>query len=140
MAEEKPEIYHFPIRCRQYLGNVLDRRLQPPVRQTSSPAVSGDKFLPTAEVKSETRRSSTGHFQDLEDIAERQSQSLARQNLPKCEPGIFDGDAASFLPLKASFDIMIAEAGVGPTQELNYMSKFTRGRPKELADNHLKRF
>ena len=64
---------------------------------------------------------------------------LARQNLPKCQPDIFNGDATLFHPWKAAFKAMISDTGVSPIQEINYLRSFTSGEVQRLVDNYRKR-
>ncbi|EDO26580.1 predicted protein, partial [Nematostella vectensis] len=65
--------------------------------------------------------------------------SLARQRLPISEPDIFDGDATLFQPWKRAFKTMLHDAIASPTQEINYLRKFTSGPPQALVDNYRKR-
>ena len=64
---------------------------------------------------------------------------LARQNFPKCQPDIFNGDAKLFHPWKAAFKPMIKDADVSPVQEINYLRSFTSGEPQRLVDNFRRR-
>ena len=65
--------------------------------------------------------------------------SLARQNLPKCQPDVFSGDPTLFHPWKTSFKAMLMDTDVSPTQEINYLRSFTSGAPQRLVDNYRKR-
>ena len=65
--------------------------------------------------------------------------SLARQNLPKCQPDIFSGDPTLFHPWKTAFKAILLDADVSPTQEINYLRSFTSGKPQRLVDNYRKR-
>ena len=64
---------------------------------------------------------------------------LARQNFPKCQPDIFNGDATLFHPWKAAFKTMIKDADVSPVQEINYLRSFTSGELQRLVDNFRRR-
>ena len=48
--------------------------------------------------------------------------SLARQNLPKCHPEVFEGDATLFHAWKKSFNAMIHDANLNPNQEMAWQS------------------
>ena len=63
----------------------------------------------------------------------------ARQNLPKCHPDTFSGDATLFHPWKSVFKAIIGDANVSPAQEINYLRSFTAGDPQRLVDNYRKR-
>ena len=63
----------------------------------------------------------------------------ARQNLPKCHPDIFDGDATLFHPWKNSFKAMIRDASLNPSQEITYLCNYTKGKAQDLVDNFRKR-
>jgi hypothetical protein len=60
---------------------------------------------------------------------------LARQNLPKCHPDIFSGDATLFHPWKRAFKAMIKDTSVTAEQEINYLRSFTRGEVQRVVDN-----
>ena len=60
---------------------------------------------------------------------------LARQNLPKCHPDIFSGDAPLFHPWKRAFKGMIKDTSVTAEQEINYLRSFTRGEVQRVVDN-----
>lgn len=64
---------------------------------------------------------------------------LARQNLPKCHPDTFSGDATLFHAWKGAFKAMISDADVLPEQELNYLRKFTSGDVQQVVDSYRKR-
>ncbi|KAK3749126.1 hypothetical protein QZH41_001121 [Actinostola sp. cb2023] len=64
---------------------------------------------------------------------------LARQNLPKCHPDTFIGDATLFHPWKKAFKAMIRDTEVSPEQEVNYLRKFTSGDVQRVVDNFRKR-
>ena len=64
---------------------------------------------------------------------------LARQNLPKCHPDTFIGDATLFHPWKKAFKAMIRDTEVSPEQEVNYLRKFTSGEVQRVVDNFRKR-
>ena len=64
---------------------------------------------------------------------------LARQNLPKCHPDTFSGNATLFHPWKNSFKAMNEDANVSATQQINYLRSFTSGEPQRLVDNYRKR-
>ncbi|KAK3727498.1 hypothetical protein QZH41_018364 [Actinostola sp. cb2023] len=64
---------------------------------------------------------------------------LARQNLPKCDPDTFDGDATLFHPWKKAFKAMLSETEISPDQEVNYLRKFTSGEVQRVVDNFRKR-
>jgi hypothetical protein len=64
---------------------------------------------------------------------------LARQNLPKCHPDIFGGDATLFHPWKRAFKAMIKDTSVTSEQEINYLRSFTRGEVQRVVDNFRKR-
>ena len=64
---------------------------------------------------------------------------LARQNLPKCHPDTFSGDATLLHPWKNSFKAMIEDASVSLTREINYLHNFTSSEPQRLVDNYRKR-
>ena len=64
---------------------------------------------------------------------------LARQNLPKCHPDIFGGDATLFHPWKRAFKAMIKDTSVTAEQEINYLRNFTRGEVQRVVDNYRKR-
>ena len=64
---------------------------------------------------------------------------LARQNLPKCQPDVFNGDPTLFHPWKAAFKAMIRDVSVSPVQEINYLRSFTSEEPQKLVDNYRKR-
>ncbi|CAB3978894.1 PREDICTED: uncharacterized protein LOC107357656 [Paramuricea clavata] len=70
---------------------------------------------------------------------ERVVASLARQNLPKCHPEVFQGDATLFHPWKKSFNAMIHDANLNPNQEMAYLRNYTKGKVRELVDNYRKR-
>jgi hypothetical protein len=82
-------------------------------------------------------------FQEcIEGIAktnERVVASLARQNLPKCHPEVFEGDATLFQPWKKAFEAMIQDANLNPNQEMAYLRNYTKGKVRELVDNYRKR-
>ncbi len=65
--------------------------------------------------------------------------TLARQNLPKCHPDVFDGDATLFHPWKNSFKAMIRDANLNPSQEIAYLRNYTKGQVQALVDNFRKR-
>lgn len=65
--------------------------------------------------------------------------TLARQNLPKCQPDVFKGDVALFHSWKRAFKAMVRDTDVSPEQELNYLRSFTSSEPQELVDNYRKR-
>ena len=78
----------------------------------------------------------------LEGIAQTNSKivaSLARQNLPKCHPDVFGGDATLFHPWKRSFQAMIQDANLSPSQEIAYLRNYTKGKAQDLIDNFRKR-
>ncbi|CAB4024922.1 Hypothetical predicted protein [Paramuricea clavata] len=64
---------------------------------------------------------------------------LARQNLPKCHPDIFSGDATLFHPWKQAFKAMIKDTSVTAEQEINYLRSFTCGEVQRVVDNFRKR-
>lgn len=64
---------------------------------------------------------------------------LARQNLPKCHPDLFTGDATLFHPWKRAFKAMIKDTSVTAEQEINYLRSFTRGEVQRVVDNFRKR-
>ena len=65
--------------------------------------------------------------------------SLARQNLPKCQPDVFNGDVTIFYPWKRAFKAMIKDAYLSPEQEINYLRMFTSGEVQKVVDNFRKR-
>jgi len=65
--------------------------------------------------------------------------SIAKQNLPKCHPDTFNGDATLFHPWKKAFKAMLSETEVTPEQEINYLRKFTSGEVQRVVDNYRKR-
>ena len=64
---------------------------------------------------------------------------MARQNLPKCHPEIFEGDATLFQPWKRAFEAMIQDANLNPNQEMAYRRNYTKGKVRDLVDNLRKR-
>ena len=78
-------------------------------------------------------------FNEISATNERLVESLARQNLPKCHPDVFNGDATMFHPWKRAFKAMIRDTGISPEQELNYLYKYTTGDPRRLLDSFRKR-
>ena len=67
---------------------------------------------------------------------ERLVESLARQNLPKCHPDVFNGDATMFHPWKRA---MIRDTAISLEGELNYLYKYTTGDPRRVLDGFRKR-
>ena len=70
---------------------------------------------------------------------ERVVASLARQNLPKCHPEVFESDATLFQPWKRAFKAMIQDANLNPNQEMAYLRNYTKGKVRDLVDNFRKR-
>ena len=63
-------------------------------------------------------------------------ESLAKQNLPKCHPDVFNGDATMFHPWKRA---MIRDTAISLEGELNYLYKYTTGDPRRVLDGFRKR-
>ncbi len=61
--------------------------------------------------------------------------NLARQNLPKCHPDVFDGDPTLFHPWKRSFQAMTQDASLSPSQEIAYLRNYTKGKVQDLVDH-----
>ncbi|XP_028512827.1 uncharacterized protein LOC114574445 [Exaiptasia diaphana] len=64
---------------------------------------------------------------------------IAKQNLPKCHPDTFNGDATLFHPWKKAFKAMLSDIDVTPDQAINYLRKFTSGEAQRVVDNYRKR-
>ncbi|CAB3982719.1 Hypothetical predicted protein [Paramuricea clavata] len=80
--------------------------------------------------------------QCIEGIAQTNQQivaSLASQNLPKCHPDVFDGDATLFHPWKGSFQAMTQDANLSPSQEIAYLRNYTKGNAQDLVNHFRKR-
>ncbi len=61
--------------------------------------------------------------------------NLARQNLPKCHPDVFDRDPTLFHPWKRSFQAMTQDASLSPSQEIAYLQNYTKGKVQDLFDH-----
>ncbi|CAB4017795.1 Hypothetical predicted protein [Paramuricea clavata] len=80
--------------------------------------------------------------QCIEGIAQTNQQivaSLARHNLPKCHPDVFDGNATLFHPWKGSFQAMTQDANLSPSQEIAYLRNYTKGNAQDLVNHFRKR-
>ena len=76
---------------------------------------------------------------DFTTVNERLVATLARQNLPKCHPDIFTGDATLFHPWKSAFRAMLKDANVSPDQEIKYLRSYTKGDAQEVINNYRQR-
>ncbi|CAB4041196.1 Hypothetical predicted protein [Paramuricea clavata] len=107
------------------------------------PSSQSDSIRPLAVVPQVAKSAGPAAYQEcIEGIAktnERVVASLAIQNLPKCHPEVFEGDATLFHPWKKSFNAMIHDANLNPNQEMAYLRNYTKGKVRELVDNYRKR-
>ena len=108
-----------------------------PKRNDSSPQRAFGKPIIASTPHGDASESQLIHSMTL--VNQQIVAGLARQNLPKCHPDIFSGDATLFHPWKTAFKAMITDADVSPTQEVNYLRKFTSGDVQRVVDNFRRR-
>ena len=78
----------------------------------------------------------SGRVRDPSSINEKLSESLARINLPKCHPDVYNGNVTMFHPWRSSFQGMIRDCHLSPEQEMNYLTiVYTSGEPQKLVNS-----
>ena len=102
----------------------------------SSQRTLGQSFVASTPVRDET---GTQLIETLTSANRQIVAGLARQNLPKCYPDTYSGDATLFHPWKKAFKAMIRDADVSAEQEINYLRSFTSGEVQRVVDNFRKR-
>ena len=104
-----------------------NRRVWGPERST--PAQHAPGYYPPSGLVTRSRLYSSVPLETFNASNRQLVATLAKQNLPKCHPDVFKGDATMFHSWKRSLKAMIRDADIAPEQELDLLRSFTRGNP-----------
>ncbi|EDO32303.1 predicted protein [Nematostella vectensis] len=110
-----------------------------PKRSADNPFVKSETATMTPTINTHLATSGNDLLNYSANLNQQILAGLARQNLPKCQPDKFSGDATLFHPWKSAFLAMLEDASVSATQQINYMRSFTSGEPQRLVDSYRKR-
>ena len=102
----------------------------------SSQRVLCQSFITSTPVRDET---GTQLIETLTSANRQIIAGLARQNLPKCYPHTYSGDATLFHPWKKAFKAMKRDTDMSAEQEMNYLRSFTSGEVQRVVNNFRKR-